>query len=68
MVKHLVTMCGAAAIAGGVLTMIEGCKNIYRAYQRKCFELEVASDIIAFQQTIIEDLSKENKKKKSESK
>ena len=64
MTKYLIIMCGASAITGGVLVMMDGCKKIYRAYQRKCFELEVASDIIMFQQTIIEDLSKENKKKK----
>lgn len=57
-----VVATGSTIIVGKV------CKHAYRAYKRKCFELQLASGIIDVQRDLIEDLLEENKKLKKKTK
>lgn len=60
-------MYGAVILTGSILVMGQIGKYAYRAYKHKCLELEIAKDVIDFQQNIIEGILKE-KKKQTESK
>lgn len=62
MERQFATVCGVVVLTGTVLIFGSACKLAYGIYKRKCFELEIANDIIKVQGKVIEALSKEKKK------